>query len=127
MVLMDDLPHRCTIRKRVFARGPLGDKTETTTVVSTNVPCWIQNANHGEIAEFERRAMKVTRKVYFQTDPGVRERHEIIQTSADRGATTLTTQVAMDVLSESLPDASAGMGILFKVMCFTTDEIQVET
>jgi hypothetical protein len=116
MSLLDNLPHRCTIRVLKLAKGTLGGSKRTPTVEQTNVECWDQPASAKEIEEFQKLGMGINRKIYFKTDPGVTEAHDILITSRDRGTTTISSPFPLEVKSESLPDASAGLGVLFRVM-----------
>jgi len=113
--LLDNLPHRCTIRRRTRTKGTLGGSKDSQTNEQTNVECWEQNAGHNEVMDYEKRGMSISRKVYFASDPGVTSRHEILIT--ERNGTTISSPVALTVKSEAIPDASAGMGVLYKVMC----------
>jgi len=115
MSLLDNFPHRCTIRSRVAAKDELGGIQFTYLNEQTGVYCWVQNASHKEVLEYEKRGMIVTKKVYFTTDPSVTERHQILVT--EMNGTTISSPVPLDVISESLPDASAGLGVAYKVMC----------
>jgi len=63
---------------------------------------------------YEKRGISITRKVFFLTDPAITERHEILITS--RLGFAVSSPTVLEVRSESLPDASAGMGVVYKVM-----------
>jgi hypothetical protein len=54
--------------------------------------------------EFDKRGISVTDKVYFLTDPGLDENHNLAI-----GSDTY------EVRSFSDPDASAGLGVVYKV------------
>ena len=110
------MPHRCTIRKRTRSTGTLGGSKDSWENVQTDVECWEQNASQAEISTYEKRGMTVSRKVYFPTDPSVTVQHQILMTSRDRGITTISSPVPLDVKTESLPDAAAGLGAVYKVM-----------
>ena len=114
MSILENFPHKCTIRKRVSVKGTLGSRRNKPQNVSTNVVCWEQQASNSEILEFEKRGKNVSKKIYFLTDPGVNERHEILIT--ERNGVAVSNPIQYDVISESLPDASAGLGIVYKVM-----------
>ena len=115
-MLLDNFPHRCSIHILKPTKGQLGSIQLVPALVSSDVVCWEQNASHEEIVEFEKRGIVVTRKVYFLTDPGVKENYRITITSRDFGATSLASPEVLEVASKSLPDASAGMGVVYKVM-----------
>jgi len=120
MSLLDSLPHLCTVQKTVATRGTAAGGTKlAASNVSTGVACWEQPASAREITEYDKRGMSVNRKVYFASDPGVEERHVILITSRDAGVTSIAAadQIALEVRAVSGPDASAGLGVLYKVMC----------
>lgn len=117
MSLLDNLPHRCTIRKRVRSKGTLGGGRNDPSDVVTNVVCWDQPAGDSEITAYMKQGMTITRKVYFASDPGVTEQHQILITSRDGGTTAVGSPRVLDVVSDSQPDASAGLGLLYRVMC----------
>ncbi len=115
MSLLDSFPHRCTIRRRVRAKGPLGGSRDSFTDERTGVHCWEQHASSKEIVEFQKRGFESVRKIYFTSDPAVTTRHQILVT--ERDGVAVASPAELDVLTEALPDASAGRGVVFKVMC----------
>lgn len=117
MSLLDNLPHRCTIRKRVRSKGTLGGGRNDPSDVSTGVECWDQPAGDSEINFYMKQGMTINRKVYFASNPNVTEENQILITSRDGGSTTESSPVVLDVVSAAQPDASAGLGILWRVMC----------
>ena len=114
MSLLTELPHRCTIYRRVRSRDSLGGNTDSRTTLRTNVECWEQGTSTSETKDFEKRGMQAGKKIYFVEDPGVDERCEIAVTT--KMGVAVSNPVAYDVLSEATPDASAGLEILFRVM-----------
>lgn len=114
MSLLTNFPHECLIRKRISKKGTLGGRRNKPQNVATDVVCWEQQASNAEVLEFEKRGMSLQKKIYFLTDPEVDEHHEILITK--RNGVTVSGPIRYDVLSESLPDASAGLGIVYKVM-----------
>jgi len=115
MSLLDNMPHRCTIKLVTRARGGMIGSKDTPTTVSTGNKCWSQAASQAEVIDFEKRGMTINRKVYFPSDPQVTEQNEIVITSYDRGLTTITSQIPLEVRTTVAPDASAGMRRLWKV------------
>lgn len=109
MSILDALPHTVTIKIRTRTADSLGGSKDTFTVVSEDVACWRQLASDREIHEFDKRGISVTDKVYFTSDPGVGETH-ILMFGSD----------ILEVRSYSAPDASAGMGVVWRVMCELT-------
>jgi len=113
--LLDNLPHRCTIRRRTRAKGSLGGSKDSYTIEQTSVECWQQPAGDSEIAEFQKDGVSISHKVYFVANPSVTSRHQLLITYWD-GA-VVSTPVPLDVVSHSVPDASAGMGVVWRVFC----------
>jgi hypothetical protein len=63
--------------------------------------------------------------VYFVSDPLVTEQYQLIITERDGSAVPVASQVILDVKSAAEPDASAGKGVVYRVMCdYQTGEIQ---
>ncbi len=114
MSLLDSMPHECTIQKLVKSSGDLGGGRTVPAVEQTGVVCWEQSASASEIANYDKRGIRITRKVYFPVDPGITEQHQILITK--RGGVAVSSPLVLDVRSEVEPGASAGMGILFRVM-----------
>lgn len=112
MSLLDNLPHTCTarIRKRTRNSGDIGTR-DGFEIVFSGRACWRQPAGDSEINKFQQRQIRVTNKLYFVTDPGIDERH-ILDITDENG----NTVVGYEVRSKADPDASAGLGILYKVM-----------
>lgn len=114
-MLLDNLPHRCTIRRRVRTKGSLGGSKDSYTNEQTDVECWEQPAGDSEITTYQQKGMNITHAVYFVTDPGVNSHNQILVTK--RMGVVVASPVALDVMSAAAPDCSAGLGIQFKVMC----------
>lgn len=114
MGLLGSFPHRCTIQRRIRVGGALGGSQDKVAIDQTNVVCWEQQASAREIKDFEKKGMSINRKIFFLTDPSVTSRHRILIT--ERLGVTQTDPVALDVTAEALPDASAGLGVVFRVM-----------
>lgn len=114
MSLLDNLPHRCTIRRRVRTKGPLGGSKDTFPDEQTGVECWEQPASDGEKIEFQKRGMTISNRIFYSSDPGVTSQHEILITR--RQGVAVASPIRYDVMSRSEPDSSAGLGIQWKVM-----------
>jgi len=99
-----------------LTKGTLGGNKRAATVEQTSVHCWDQPLSAEEIDEFNKLGMSINRKIYFTTDPGVTEAHTILITSRDGGTTTISDPPVLEVRSKALPDISAGLGKLFRVM-----------
>ncbi len=111
MSLLDNFPHTCTTKRRTRTKGTLGGSKDSFAVVSTDLECWQQSATDAEILEFSRRGIIVTNKVYFPSDPGVDAGYILVVTNPQTGTTD-----TLEVKSRAKPDASAGLGVLFRVM-----------
>lgn len=114
MSILEELPHRCTIRHRINTIDDLGGNVDSMQVDATNVECWEQTASSNEKMEWQKRGISVTKKVYFTSNPNVTSRHQILVTH--RNGDAVANPVAYDVLSYADPDASAGLGVVYRVM-----------
>jgi len=114
MSLLDNFPHECTIRRRTIAKGDLGGGKTSSTVEQTGVSCWVQTASDREVLAYEKMGMSINRKIYFLSDPSVTERHEILVTK--KLGVAVSSPAVLEVRSEALPDASAGLGVVYRVM-----------
>jgi len=79
------------------------------------VECWEQAASESESQEYEKLGMAVSSKIFFTSKPNVTRRHQLLMTS--RMGVAVAVPDVLDVVSTRLPDDSAGMGILWAVMC----------
>ncbi len=80
-------------------------KDSFATVLFTDRACWRQPATSSEIKEYQQRDVVVTHKIYFTSDPGVDGSYVLVV-----GGDT------MSVRSAAHPDASVGLGVLWRVM-----------
>lgn len=105
MSILDNLPHTCSAYVRTRTRDSMGGSRNTYgTAVFEDRACWVQpNGSTGGM-EFEKPAINSSYKIYFTEDPELDERHVIVY----NGITHL-------VKSVKEPDASAGLGVLYKV------------
>lgn len=119
MSLLENLPHRCTIalRKREKSLEGLGSSVDSFSIVSQDVSCWEQTRSEKSEVDMQKRSMDDIRKVYFTADLGLDEKYVLIMTSKNGTAIPLASQKILSVVSKAEPDASAGMGILWRVMC----------
>jgi len=111
MSMLGNLPHTCTTKRRAQEKGSLGGSKDVFTTVSSNLACWQQAASDSEIQEFAKSGIVVTNKVYFTADPGVDSRFVLEVTNPQTGTTD-----TLEVKSRAKPDASAGLGVLYRVM-----------
>lgn len=108
------MPHTCTAKRRTRTKGPLAgsrDSFPDPNILFTDRACWRQLAKDAEILEYDKRGITVTDKIYFPADPKVNEKHILEVTDPARGITE-----TLKVRSRALPDASAGMGVVWRVM-----------
>ena len=103
------MPHTAIARTRTRTRDDLGGSKDSFADVFTDRECWQQPASNREVREFEKRGISVTDRIYFVTDPNLDEQHILVVNGQP-----------YEVRSESDPDASAGLGILFKVFAEKT-------
>lgn len=118
MSLLDNFPHKCTIQTIKTTKDGKGGDFTTRTTKAELVSCWQQKASSSETREFGKRGIADVKSIYFNEDPNVTERDEILVTHVcSNGApVTLTSPLKFEVISRPVPDASAGLGILYKVM-----------
>lgn len=105
MSILDAMPHEATIRIRGRTKDTMGGAKDSFSTESTGNKCWQQKATEKEIIEFQRRDIIVTDKVYFPSDPGIDERYSLI-----------INNDVLSVRSRAHPDASAGKGVVWRVM-----------
>lgn len=123
MSLLDSLPHLCKIGRVIVSKDSYGGDLYGITVEQTDVECWEQAASDSEIKEFEKRGQSVTTKVYFASNPNVTERHRILITErngteqSNLDITDVANLDTLEVSSVSSPDASVGLGVLWRIMC----------
>ena len=117
MSILDELPHRCNIYRRARARDSMIGSKDTPGLEQSDVECWEQAASDREIMEFQKRGMEISRKVYFVDNPAVTSRHQLKITEREGVA---VTDYYLDVVSAPEPDASVGLGVVYRVMCRRT-------
>lgn len=124
MPLLTQMPHRAKIGRMTNAgEDALGSNRYAMTVEQSNVACWQQRLNAEESSVYEKRGILTNTVVYFPTNPNVTERHRILITHrmgvavANTDITDINNPEIMDVRAVLGPDASAGLGILFQVLC----------
>lgn len=107
MSLLDRMPHLATAKRRMRAKDSMGGmKTTYPITLFTDRACWNQPLSVNEIQDWKKQGMEVTDKVYFATDP-----------SLDEGCVLEIGGDIFDVLTTSQPDASAGLGFVYRVTC----------
>lgn len=101
----------------------MGGNIYSIEIEQTGVECWEQQVSASESSDFEKRGITATTKLYFVSDPGVTEQHRILITerngveAPNLDMTDVNNPDVLDVVSNAQPDASAGLGILFRIMC----------
>ena len=115
MTILDAFPHICTAKRRTRTKGSLGgSKDSFPTTVFTDRACSRQVASASQIQEFEKKGITVTDKVFFTSDPGIDERH--ILTDVRNTGAMAGTGDTLEVRSRPVPDASVGLGVVYRVM-----------
>ena len=106
MGILDNLPHRCTARRRKRVGDGMGGFVDTfDDVVFTDRSCWRQAASDREVSWWQQRGTELTDKFFFNADPIIDE-NCILEIGGWR----------YDVISQADPDDSAGLGLLWRVM-----------
>jgi len=81
-----------------------GSKDSFPTTLFTDRACWVQPLSTNELVKFQRRGISCTHKVFFAVDPELSERDQLTVDGTD-----------WVVKSISSPDASAGLGVVWRV------------
>lgn len=120
MSLLDTLPHRCSIYRRARSNDAVLGSVETPILVQSGVHCWEQPMSVSEQMKYGKDGMTINTKVYFNSDPGITDRSQIVITHRTV-AGVLTSVAAADRVSlqnlqSHRPDRSAGLGLLFMVV-----------
>ena len=111
MSLLESFPHTCTTKRRTRTKDSVGGAIDTPITISEDLACWQQPATDAEVTEFAKRGIEVTNKVYFTADPGVDTKYILEITNPQTGRTD-----TLEVMSRARPDASAGLGLVYRVM-----------
>ena len=119
-----NLPLLCSVYKTTRVReAGVGHSMKTPVFVASSVKCWEQAASASETKKYLQRGYTISRKVYFNYDIRsiISERCMIVIThrqnaDGEQEAVSDATREYYDVVSIDEPDASAGYGILWKVM-----------
>lgn len=119
MSILDVLPHTCTAKIRRTVNDDYGGSSTSYVTVFSNRECWQQAASQNEINELDKRGIVATDKIYFTENTDLTEKHQLTVTNTVSGST-----VEFDVVSRSVPDASAGMGVVWKVMVRVRTDLQ---
>ena len=112
--ILDNFPHTCTARLRTSTSGDLGGSKYSAATLFTGRACWRQQLSQRDIVEVEKRGLDANSKIYFRSDPGLDQRHTVeVTTTNNRTASSITD--IMEVRSRAEPDASAGLGVVWRV------------
>ena len=113
MTLLDELPHRCTIKKSIPVQDDLAGDLDEPEIVDTDVAVWFQPASDREITIYQRRDQVVTHKAYFRGNPGVRPGYLLFPADGPHVACPFSGST-MEVKSAN--ETTAGLGLLYGVM-----------
>ena len=70
--------HTVTIQRESITRGSMGAPVRTWAARHTNVGCRVQPLSAREAAALLKDGMRVSHRVYFDTDYGIDERDRIV-------------------------------------------------
>lgn len=107
MSLLDTMPHTCTAKRRVRRDDGMGGSVDTFTTIFSARSCWRQQLSSAEVLWWQQRSVNVSNKIFFASDPQLDEGCIIEFPDSDD---------FYDVKSYAEPDASAGLGVLYRVM-----------
>lgn len=114
MSLLDNFPDICKIQRRIRQKSAngTGGTIDVPYIERSGISCWLQQASSSEINEYAKRGINIDHKVFFVENPNVTENHQIVVYNRSGVA----VNVVMDVHSQPDPDASAGLGVVWRVM-----------
>jgi len=105
------MPHEVSIQRLSYdGMTEFGGETTALQMVATELKCFVQNASSVEIERFRKRQMSVSTKMYFTSEPPLREGDEVTVTRNDKG----TSYIGQRFEFKAIDDATAGFGILWK-------------
>ena len=104
-MLLENLPHVATAKKRKRTKDAMGGFTDSFTTVFSDRACWVQPASDREVNWWQQRSIGISHRIFFASDPGLDETHVI-----ERGGWRY------EVRSKADPDDSVGLGVLWRVM-----------
>lgn len=123
MSLLDNPPHRCTIGLATRISDAFGGNVYGIEVQKVDVECWEQPVSDSESKAYQKKGQSVTTKIYFSENPNLTEQHRILITER-LGIPTSNLDISdvgnpdtLSVVSTAQPDASVGLGVLFRIMC----------
>ena len=106
-------PHTCTIYRPHYGETSYGGETvEGWELVDTGIECFCQNAGNAEIERYLKREMNIDTKIYFKTEPHLREGDLIQINSNSQGASYVDHVFSF----QSMDDATSGLGVAWKAM-----------
>lgn len=105
MSILDNLPHTCCKLLRTRTTDALGGARDDYAQEGDAIQCWRQPASDREQQQFAKRGITVTDKIYFTDNPAISAQHLL-----EIGGRIY------EVKSVSDPDASAGLGVVWRVM-----------
>lgn len=114
MCLIDNMPDECSIAiRRQKLDDPIGGEASIVDIQRSGVQCWVQQASASEVSEYDKRGISISHKIFFPADPGVNEGYLI---KATKRSGVVVSGQWFDVVSYTDPDASAGLGVVWKLM-----------
>ena len=107
-----DFPQECTIERPTLGEdnGYGGTEAAAPETVATRIECFVQNVSSREADRFLKREMSVDIKIYFKTEPALREGDVVLITKNTAGA----SYVGQRFDFKAVDDATAGFGIAWK-------------
>jgi hypothetical protein len=103
MGILDSLPHLATAKRRKRVRKNNGF-VDSYEVLFENRPCWVQTDYDFKIEEYRARGQDLSAVIYFTENPHLSEK-DIVYAQDE----------IYEVNSASVPDTSAGLGVVFRV------------
>lgn len=89
----------------------LGSIDSYPTTLFTDRACWRQPVSDKEIHYWSQRDILIENKFFFANDPELTAQ-DVLEVTSAAGSTE-----RYEVLETSTPDDSAGLGMLYRVLC----------
>lgn len=110
MTLLNEMPHTVAHYRKKYSRDEYIGNVTQLELRTSGVSAWVQNASDREVQEFQKQDELVTHKVYYATNPDLRP-GDVVRVTAG------PSFVGKDLNYASSTERSAGVGVLYRVMC----------
>ncbi len=120
MSLIETLPHKIDIAHITYTQDASGADVENDPVIYiADEPAWIQPLSNREIDFYKSRNQDVSHKVYLTRNPGIALADVI---TAKDGDDVACPYAGRHLLFRGFAEATAGIGLLWKALCYINQE-----